>query len=89
LPLLIVLLTWLSLRAVGTIPERSDQAMGEIEHLAMAEAGLHRNQQTRRPAARLRSAGARNRRNERVARRRVAGRSGFMMRLLIIEDRLT
>ena len=43
LPLLIVLLTWLSLRAANTDSERFDQAMAEIEHLAMAEAGLHRD----------------------------------------------
>jgi hypothetical protein len=43
LPLLIVLLTWLSLRAANTHSVRSDLAMGEIEHLAIAEAGLHRD----------------------------------------------
>jgi hypothetical protein len=43
LPPLIVLLTWLSLRASNASSEHYDQAMAEIERLAMAEAGLHRD----------------------------------------------
>jgi signal transduction histidine kinase len=43
LPLLIALLTWLSLQAGNTGAERFDQALGEIDRLAMAEAGLHRD----------------------------------------------
>src|ERR1700733_12562721 len=43
LPLLIALLTWLSLQAGNTGGERFDQALGEIYRLAMAEAGLHRD----------------------------------------------
>ncbi|MEA2733105.1 MAG: hypothetical protein QOF70_7580 [Acetobacteraceae bacterium] len=43
IPLLIILLTWLSLGAIDTGAERSDRALGEMEHFAMLEAALHRD----------------------------------------------
>jgi signal transduction histidine kinase/ActR/RegA family two-component response regulator len=42
-PLLLVLLTWLSLRAVNTNAEVFDRVLGEIDRLTMVEAALHRD----------------------------------------------
>jgi hypothetical protein len=42
-PLLILLLTWLSLRASNTDADRFDRALNEIDHLASVEASLHGN----------------------------------------------
>ena len=42
-PLLIALLTWLSLHALNTGAERFDRALAEIDHFAMTEASLHRD----------------------------------------------
>jgi DAHL domain len=42
-PLLILLLTWLSVRAVNTNAERFDVALGEMDRFGMLEAALHRD----------------------------------------------
>jgi hypothetical protein len=41
--LLVLMLTWLSLRAIDTDAERFDLALGEINNLEMQEAALHRD----------------------------------------------
>jgi signal transduction histidine kinase len=41
--LLVLLLTWLSLRAIDTDAERFDLALGEMDNLEMQEAALHRD----------------------------------------------
>jgi signal transduction histidine kinase/CheY-like chemotaxis protein len=42
-PLLILLLTWLSLRAVETNTDLFDRTLGEMDHFARLEAALHRD----------------------------------------------
>ncbi len=42
-PLLILLLTWLSLRAANLDAELFDHALGELDHFGMVEAGLDRD----------------------------------------------
>ena len=42
-PLLVLLLTWLSLHAINTDAERFDLALGEIDNFEMLEAALHRD----------------------------------------------
>jgi hypothetical protein len=40
-PLLIALLTWLSIRAIDTDAERFDQALGEMDNFETLEAALY------------------------------------------------
>jgi hypothetical protein len=42
-PLLVVLLTWLSLRAVNTGAERFDRALAELDRITETDAALHRD----------------------------------------------